>query len=105
MQDGKVIEIVFLVHPLASFSVTSVFLTKVYHGLRSQTMERNTVKIGFASLTISSLILLQKGAILQLFVVNKSIIVLNKAEDANILLNKRGANYSDRPRTILQGEM
>lgn len=51
------------------------------------------------------LILSWEGDILQLHAANKSIIVLNKAEDANILLNKRGANYSDRPRTILQGEM
>ena len=35
----------------------------------------------------------------------KSIIVLNKAEDAHNLLEKRGANYSDRPQAFLQGIM
>ena len=45
------------------------------------------------------------GDILQLFVARKSIIVLNKAQDAHTLLEKRGAIYSDRPETILQGEM
>lgn len=45
------------------------------------------------------------GDILQLFVAGKSIVILNKAADAHDLLEKRGANYSDRPRTILQGEM
>lgn len=35
----------------------------------------------------------------------KSVIVLNKVEDARNLLEKRGYNYSDRARPVLQGEM
>ena len=46
-----------------------------------------------------------EGDIIQLFVFNKSIIVLNNAQDAQNLLEKRGHNYSDRVRAILQGEM
>lgn len=45
------------------------------------------------------------GDIMYLSISGKSIIVLNKAEDAQNLLEKRGSNYSDRPRSVLQGEM
>lgn len=45
------------------------------------------------------------GDIYRLSVVGQSILILNKVEDAHILLDKRGANYSDRLRTVLAGEM
>lgn len=45
------------------------------------------------------------GAIIQLYILGKSIIILNDAEDAHTLLDKRGFNYSDRPDSTLFGKM
>ena len=45
------------------------------------------------------------GDIIHLSALNKSIIVLNNAQDARNLMEKRGNNNSDRVRSILQGEM
>lgn len=45
------------------------------------------------------------GDIIQLSVLGRSIIILNSAEDAHNLLNKRSFNYSDRPDPVLQGKM
>ena len=42
---------------------------------------------------------------MQLSVLGRSIIVLNTAEQANNLMEKKGNNYSDRPNTVLQGEL
>ena len=42
---------------------------------------------------------------MQLSVLGRSIIVLNTAEQANNLMEKRGVNFSDRPNAVLQGGM
>ncbi|KAI5119697.1 hypothetical protein M0805_003582 [Coniferiporia weirii] len=45
------------------------------------------------------------GDVIQLTIIGHPMIVLNSAESARDLLEKRGANYSDRPPTILHGKM
>ena len=45
------------------------------------------------------------GDIVQLSFFGKSIIVLNTAEQANNIMEKRGPNYSNRANGILQGKM
>ena len=45
------------------------------------------------------------GGIMHLSVAGKPIILINDAVEAYNLLDKRGANYSDRPRSLLVGEM
>lgn len=42
---------------------------------------------------------------MQLSVAGKTIVVLNTAEQANDFMDKRGNIYSDRPHSVLQGEM
>lgn len=38
-------------------------------------------------------------------VLGQPIIVLNSVDDARNLMDKRGAEYSDRPRAVLLGEL
>lgn len=45
------------------------------------------------------------GEIVELSVLGTSVIVVNAAEEAYKLMDKRGSIYSDRPRAILQGEL
>ena len=45
------------------------------------------------------------GGIMHLSVAGKPIILINDAVEAYNLLDKRGAKYSDRPRSLLVGEM
>ena len=46
-----------------------------------------------------------EGGIMHLSVAGKPIILINDAVGAYNLLDKRGAKYSDRPRSLLVGEM
>ena len=45
------------------------------------------------------------GNVFQLSIVGKPMIVVNTAEEARELLEKRGAINSDRPKTLVHGEM
>ena len=45
------------------------------------------------------------GKILQLHALGKTFIILNDAQDAYNLMDRRGSKYSDRPRIVLVGEM
>ena len=45
------------------------------------------------------------GDVIYLSVVGRPIVVLNSAEAARDLMDKRSANYSDRPRIVVIGEM
>lgn len=53
----------------------------------------------------SQILMSLEGHIIQLSAPGKTILVLSEAEDAHCLLDKRGSNYSDRPSSILHGEL
>ena len=61
--------------------------------------------VNIRSLITAEIVPFYEGNIVQLTVFNKSIIVLNDALDARNILDKRGYNYSDRARAVLQGEL
>lgn len=50
-------------------------------------------------------VLLVTGDIFSLSMVGMPALVLSTAEAARDLLDKRGANYSDRPKSILHGKL
>ena len=45
------------------------------------------------------------GGLIYVNVLGKPMVIINKLEIARELLDKRGANYSDRPRLVLLCEM
>ena len=45
------------------------------------------------------------GDVIYLSIIGRPIIVLNSAEAARDLMDKRSSNYSDRPRIVVIGEM
>lgn len=45
------------------------------------------------------------GNIFQLSILGKPVIIMDKAEDAHQLLDKRGNNYSDRTKAVMHGEL
>lgn len=63
------------------------------------------VSYQFSKCSIALLTLHAIGDIIELSVFGSTIIIINTAEDAYKLMEKRGNNYSDRPRICLQGEL
>ena len=59
----------------------------------------------FQSLAMCLLNAPSPGKIMQLHAFGKTFIVLNDAQDAYNLMDRRGSKYSDRPRIVLVGEM
>ena len=53
----------------------------------------------------NSFLTIYSGDVIYVSIIGKPIIVLNSAEAARDLFDKRAANYSDRPRFILHGEL
>lgn len=94
-----------LVHPQILFSVTSAPFHAIQLGQSTKSWPRYMARHPFGVLHRTKYSPRLIGSIIYLAVGAKPIIILNNADDAHNILEKRGSNYSDRTRAILQGEM